>query len=147
MFFEFCEFFLHRNDNNNKGLPVDVAPLPLSADKTEGTVALVKSSSEKIKTTPAGEYLTAALNDFNPEQYDNLAVISDGANKLLMLVCFNISYVFQIAILLSCYVLCCWEDLQWYHCVCSTLGSLYTVLQVYYCGWNYRELYRHWCFL
>ncbi|KAK9231476.1 hypothetical protein WN943_021711 [Citrus x changshan-huyou] len=75
-----------RNDNNNKGLPVDVAPLPLSADKTEGTVALVKSSSEKIKTTPAGEYLTAALNDFNPEQYDNLAVISDGANKLLMLV-------------------------------------------------------------
>ncbi|KAH9664381.1 kinesin-like protein KIN-14B [Citrus sinensis] len=76
----------NRNDNNNKGLPVDVAPLPLSADKTEGTVALVKSSSEKIKTTPAGEYLTAALNDFNPEQYDNLAVISDGANKLLMLV-------------------------------------------------------------
>ncbi|KAH9712734.1 kinesin-like protein KIN-14B [Citrus sinensis] len=75
-----------RNDINNKGLPVDVAPLPLSADKTEGTVALVKSSSEKIKTTPAGEYLTAALNDFNPEQYDNLAVISDGANKLLMLV-------------------------------------------------------------
>ncbi|KAL9464015.1 hypothetical protein AB3S75_001754 [Citrus x aurantiifolia] len=75
-----------RNDNNSKGLPVDVAPLPLSADKTEGTVALVKSSSEKIKTTPAGEYLTAALNDFNPEQYDNLAVISDGANKLLMLV-------------------------------------------------------------
>lgn len=75
-----------RNDNNNKGLPADVAPLPLTADKTEGTVALVKSSSEKIKTTPAGEYLTAALNDFNPEQYDNLAVISDGANKLLMLV-------------------------------------------------------------
>lgn len=74
-----------RNDNN-KGLPVDVATLPLSADKTEGTIALVKSSSEKIKTTPAGEYLTAALNDFNPEQYDNLAVISDGANKLLMLV-------------------------------------------------------------
>lgn len=75
-----------RNDSNNRRLPVDVAPLPLSADKTEGTVALVKSGSEKIKTTPAGEYLTAALNDFNPEQYDNLAVISDGANKLLMLV-------------------------------------------------------------
>lgn len=75
-----------RNDSNNKGIPVDVAPLSLSADKTEGTVALVKSGSEKIKTTPAGEYLTAALNDFNPEQYDNLAVISDGANKLLMLV-------------------------------------------------------------
>jgi hypothetical protein len=65
---------------------MDVIPLPLAADKTDGTVALVKSGSDKAKTTPAGEYLTAALNDFDPEQYDSLAAISDGANKLLMLV-------------------------------------------------------------
>lgn len=84
---------LDRNDNNNKGRPTDVAPLPLSADKTDGTVALVKSGSEKVKTTPAGEYLTSALDDFDPEQYDSLAAISDGANKLLMLVCFVIGFV------------------------------------------------------
>ncbi|KAK9284193.1 hypothetical protein L1049_023362 [Liquidambar formosana] len=75
-----------RNDNNNKGRSMEVVPLPLATDKTEGTVALVKSGSEKVKTTPAGEYLTAALNDFDPDQYDSLAAISDGANKLLMLV-------------------------------------------------------------
>ncbi|CAH8280901.1 unnamed protein product [Arabidopsis lyrata] len=60
--------------------------LPSSVDKNEGTVTLVKSSSESVKTTPAGEYLTAALNDFDPEQYEGLAAIADGANKLLMLV-------------------------------------------------------------
>lgn len=66
---------------------MDTIPSPLAADRTDGTVALFKSGSEKVKTTPAGEYLTAALNDFDPEQYDSLAAISDGANKLLMLVC------------------------------------------------------------
>jgi hypothetical protein len=60
--------------------------LPSSVDKNEGTITLVKSSSELVKTTPAGEYLTAALNDFDPEQYEGLAAIADGANKLLMLV-------------------------------------------------------------
>ncbi|XP_059439959.1 kinesin-like protein KIN-14B [Corylus avellana] len=74
------------DSNYNKGSSMDVIPLPLAADKTDGTVALVKSGSDKAKTTPAGEYLTAALNDFDPEQYDSLAAISDGANKLLMLV-------------------------------------------------------------
>uniref|UniRef100_A0A5B6YT68 Putative kinesin-like protein KCA2 n=1 Tax=Davidia involucrata TaxID=16924 RepID=A0A5B6YT68_DAVIN len=77
---------LGRNDSNSKGRSMDVVPLPLATEKTEGTVALVKSGTEKVKTTPAGEYLTAALNDFDPEQYDSLAAISDGANKLLMLV-------------------------------------------------------------
>ncbi|KAJ6739901.1 KINESIN-LIKE PROTEIN KIN-14A-RELATED [Salix purpurea] len=76
---------LGRNENN-KGRSMDVVPSPLGADKTDGTVALVKSGSEKVKSTPAGEYLTAALNDFDPEQFDSLAAISDGANKLLMLV-------------------------------------------------------------
>ncbi|XP_004509684.1 kinesin-like protein KIN-14B isoform X2 [Cicer arietinum] len=61
-------------------------PSPLTADKNAGTVALVKSGSEIVKTTPAGEYLTAALNDFDPDQYEGHAAISDGANKLLMLV-------------------------------------------------------------
>ncbi|KAG5087611.1 hypothetical protein AAZX31_01G023000 [Glycine max] len=65
---------------------LDVLPSSLMTDKNDGTVALVKSDSEKVKTTPAGEYLTAALNDFNPDQYEGLAAISDGANKLLMLV-------------------------------------------------------------
>ncbi|XP_019177353.1 PREDICTED: kinesin-like protein KIN-14B isoform X2 [Ipomoea nil] len=75
-----------RNDNNIKGRGVDEVPLPLVSNKSEGTVALVKAGTENIKRTPAGEYLTSALNDFDPEQYDSLAAISDGANKLLMLV-------------------------------------------------------------
>ncbi|XVF17349.1 hypothetical protein REPUB_Repub10bG0113300 [Reevesia pubescens] len=74
-----------RNDYN-KGRPMDVVPLQLVMDKTEGAGALVKAGSDKVKTTPAGEYLTAALNDFDPDQYDSVAAISDGANKLLMLV-------------------------------------------------------------
>ncbi|XP_057862151.1 kinesin-like protein KIN-14L isoform X2 [Cryptomeria japonica] len=53
---------------------------------TGGTLSLVKSGSQKMKTTPAGEYLTAALMDFNPDQYESLATVADGANKLLMLV-------------------------------------------------------------
>ncbi|XP_021275052.1 kinesin-like protein KIN-14B isoform X2 [Herrania umbratica] len=76
---------LGRNDYN-KGRSMDVVPLQLAMDKTEGAGALIKASSEKVKTTPAGEYLTAALNDFEPDQYDSVAAISDGANKLLMLV-------------------------------------------------------------
>ncbi|XP_065873020.1 kinesin-like protein KIN-14B isoform X2 [Euphorbia lathyris] len=75
-----------RTDTNNKGRAVNTVPSPLTADKTDGTVALVKVGSDIVKSTPAGEYLTAALNDFDPEQYDSLAAISDGANKLLMLV-------------------------------------------------------------
>ncbi|XWS29591.1 hypothetical protein CRYUN_Cryun24cG0041900 [Craigia yunnanensis] len=74
-----------RNDYNN-GRSTDVVPLQLAMDKTEGAGALVKAGFDKVKTTPAGEYLTAALNDFDPEQYDSVAAISDGANKLLMLV-------------------------------------------------------------
>lgn len=58
-------------------------------DKIEGAGALIKAGSDKVKTTPAGEYLTAALNDFDPDQYDSVAAISDGANKLLMLVSFG----------------------------------------------------------
>ncbi|XP_010277484.1 PREDICTED: kinesin-like protein KIN-14B isoform X1 [Nelumbo nucifera] len=72
--------------NNSKGPSSDVLPLPSGADKTDSAVALVKSGSEKVKSTPAGEYLTAALMDFDPEQYDSLATVADGANKLLMLV-------------------------------------------------------------
>lgn len=65
---------------------MDLVPVPLGAERTETSNALVKTGSERAKTTPAGEYLTSALNDFDPEQYDSLAAISDGANKLLMLV-------------------------------------------------------------
>ncbi|KAM7262173.1 hypothetical protein ACFE04_021250 [Oxalis oulophora] len=76
---------LGRSDLNNKGRPTDVG-LASKADKNENSGALVKSGSELTKTTPAGEYLTAALNDFDPEEHESLAAISDGANKLLMLV-------------------------------------------------------------
>ncbi|CAH9088037.1 unnamed protein product [Cuscuta epithymum] len=73
------------NDNNDKGHPLGGVPFP--SDKPEESVALVKPCAESIKRTPAGEYLTSALNDFDPAQYDgSLAAISDGANKLLMLV-------------------------------------------------------------
>ncbi|KAL5705853.1 Kinesin-like protein KIN-14B [Ranunculus cassubicifolius] len=72
--------------DDSKGQSTSVLALPSAPEKTNGTVALVKSGPEKGKTTPAGEYLTAALMDFDPEQYDGLAAIADGANKLLMLV-------------------------------------------------------------
>ncbi|KAK1423187.1 hypothetical protein QVD17_18482 [Tagetes erecta] len=76
---------LGRLDTNNREGAMDV--VPFSADKkTDGTLALVKPGQDKIKSTPAGEYLTSALNDFDLEHYDGLAAISDGANKLLMLV-------------------------------------------------------------
>ncbi|KAM1161320.1 hypothetical protein ACFX2B_000431 [Malus domestica] len=77
---------LVRNDSRGHSMDVVPSSLAAAADKTEGTVALVKTGVEKVKTTPAGEYLTSALNDFDPEQHDSLAAISDGANKLLMLV-------------------------------------------------------------
>ncbi|XP_042038788.1 kinesin-like protein KIN-14B [Salvia splendens] len=77
---------LQRNENTNaKGRPGDGVP-PLASEKTQRAIALVKTGTDIVKTTPAGEYLTSALNDFDPEQYDSLAAISDGANKLLMLV-------------------------------------------------------------
>ncbi|KAK1313383.1 Geminivirus Rep-interacting motor protein [Acorus calamus] len=76
---------LGRNDST-KSNSLDVPALPSTPNKTDSTVALVKSGPDKGKTTPAGEYLTAALMDFDPEQYDSPATIADGANKLLMLV-------------------------------------------------------------
>ncbi|CAH2073237.1 unnamed protein product [Thlaspi arvense] len=59
---------------------------PSTANKNAGAITVVKSGSDIVKTTPAGEYLTAALNDFDPEEYEGLAAVTDGANKLLMLV-------------------------------------------------------------
>ncbi|KAF3790067.1 Kinesin-like protein [Nymphaea thermarum] len=81
----------HPVDNLNrreatKGLPTDVASLRSESERFDGSVALVKSGPDKGKSTPAGEYLTAALTEFDPDQYDSLATIADGANKLLMLV-------------------------------------------------------------
>jgi hypothetical protein len=43
-----------------------------------------------------GEYLTAALIDFNPDQYESDAAVADGANKLLMLVLSPFSQVLDI---------------------------------------------------
>ncbi|KAL6977128.1 Kinesin-like protein KIN-14B [Sarracenia purpurea var. burkii] len=57
------------SDSNNKGQLVDGAASPMALDKTQGTIALVKSGIEQVKRTPAGEYLTAALNDFDSDQY------------------------------------------------------------------------------
>lgn len=66
---------------------MNTRPSPLSTDKDDDAVALVKFGFEKVKPTPAGEYLTASLNDFDPNQYEGLAAVSDAVNKLLMLVC------------------------------------------------------------
>ncbi|KAK7386730.1 hypothetical protein VNO78_27065 [Psophocarpus tetragonolobus] len=74
------------SSNSTSSRSMDALPSPLATDKNDGTVTLVKTGSEIVKTTPAGEYLTAALNDFDPDQYEGNAAISDGANKLLMLV-------------------------------------------------------------
>ncbi|XP_039144948.1 kinesin-like protein KIN-14L isoform X1 [Dioscorea cayenensis subsp. rotundata] len=76
---------LNRNDTSNVST-VDVLPLPDGQDKSSSAGAIVKSGSEKGKTTPAGEYLTAALTEFDPDQFESFAAIADGANKLLMLV-------------------------------------------------------------
>ncbi|KAL0917119.1 hypothetical protein M5K25_012166 [Dendrobium thyrsiflorum] len=72
-----------RNRSENaKARSMDVFSSP-SQDKTEIMGAIVKIDKPK---TPAGEYLTAALNDFNPDQFESFATVADGANKLLMLV-------------------------------------------------------------
>ncbi|KAL1209028.1 Kinesin-like protein KIN-14A [Cardamine amara subsp. amara] len=72
--------------STGEAFPTEAAALPSTANKNDGAITLVKSGNELVKTTPAGEYLTAALNDFDPEEYEGLAAIADGANKLLMLV-------------------------------------------------------------
>lgn len=72
--------------NVPKGHLPSVPALPSSSDKTDTAGALVKSGPEKGKTTPAGEYLTSALMEFDPEQFESFATVADGANKLLMLV-------------------------------------------------------------
>ncbi|XP_047951271.1 LOW QUALITY PROTEIN: kinesin-like protein KIN-14B [Salvia hispanica] len=77
---------LQRNENANAKGHAGDGVSPLASEKTERAITLVKTGTDIVKTTPAGEYLTSALNDFDPEQYDSLAAISDGANKLLMLV-------------------------------------------------------------
>ncbi|KNA06256.1 hypothetical protein SOVF_182410 [Spinacia oleracea] len=74
------------NASNNTGHSAQGVSGSTAGGKREMAVALVKPGNELAKTTPAGEYLTAALNDFDPDQYEGLAAISDGANKLLMLV-------------------------------------------------------------
>lgn len=83
-----------RNENTNAKGHAGDGVSPLASEKTERAITLVKTGTDIVKTTPAGEYLTSALNDFDPEQYDSLAAISDGANKLLMLVGTNI-YIFM----------------------------------------------------
>ncbi|AQL01086.1 Kinesin-like protein KCA2 [Zea mays] len=74
-----------RSDSSKSRSP-DVFASPVSQDKTGNSGAIVKSSNELAKTTPAGEYLTSALMDFDPDQFEGFAAIADGANKLLMLV-------------------------------------------------------------
>ncbi|EAZ00162.1 hypothetical protein OsI_22167 [Oryza sativa Indica Group] len=75
--------------DSTKSQSSDVFPLPVSQDKAGNSGAIVKSSNELTKTTPAGEYLTSALMDFDPNQFEGVAAIADGANKLLMLPYFH----------------------------------------------------------
>ncbi|XP_023637723.1 kinesin-like protein KIN-14A isoform X2 [Capsella rubella] len=74
------------NVHRGEAFSEEAVALPSRSNKNDGAITVVKSGSEIVKTTPAGEYLTAALNDFDPEEYEGLAAIADGANKLLMLV-------------------------------------------------------------
>jgi len=76
---------IDRSDSSKSRSP-DVFASLVSQDKTGISGAIVKSSNELAKTTPAGEYLTSALMDFDPDQFEGFAAIADGANKLLMLV-------------------------------------------------------------
>jgi len=76
---------IDRSDSSKSRSP-DVFASPVSQDKTGISGAIVKSINELAKTTPAGEYLTSALMDFDPDQFEGFAAIADGANKLLMLV-------------------------------------------------------------
>ncbi|GJN00324.1 hypothetical protein PR202_ga17748 [Eleusine coracana subsp. coracana] len=72
--------------DSNKSQSLDLFSSPVPQDKSGSSGAIVKSSNEIAKTTPAGEYLTSALMDFDPDQFEGFAAIADGANKLLMLV-------------------------------------------------------------
>ncbi|KAK3128718.1 hypothetical protein QOZ80_6BG0465540 [Eleusine coracana subsp. coracana] len=72
--------------DSNKSQSSDLFSSPVPQDKSGNSGAIVKSSNEIAKTTPAGEYLTSALMDFDPDQFEGFAAIADGANKLLMLV-------------------------------------------------------------
>ncbi|KAG7601820.1 Kinesin motor domain [Arabidopsis thaliana x Arabidopsis arenosa] len=72
-------------NSRGEGYSAEAVALPSTPNKNNGAITLV-SGTDLVKTTPAGEYLTAALNDFDPEEYEGLAAIADGANKLLMLV-------------------------------------------------------------
>ena len=82
-----------RSDSSKSRSP-DVFASPVSQDKTGNSGAIVKSSNELAKTTPAGEYLMSALMDFDPDQFEGFAAIVDGAKKLLMLVIrFTIPFV------------------------------------------------------
>nr|CAB3470000.1 unnamed protein product [Digitaria exilis] len=74
-----------RSDSSKSRSP-DVFASSVSQDKTGVSGAIVKSNNELAKTTPAGEYLTSALMDFDPDQFEGYAAVADGANKLLMLV-------------------------------------------------------------
>lgn len=38
---------------------------------SENAGTIVKTSNELAKTTPAGEYLTSALMEFDPEQFES----------------------------------------------------------------------------
>lgn len=79
---------------------VESFSLTLPPDKIDNTSsALVKSGPEKTKSTPAGEYLTAALMEFDPDQYDNPAAVADGANKLLMLVRIFCMIMFKVCLM------------------------------------------------
>jgi len=60
-----------------------IVPLPLISEKAEDSLSLVKTGNEKVKTTLAGGYLTTDIKDFDPEQYDGIAVISKDASHFV----------------------------------------------------------------
>ena len=58
----------------------NIVPLPLISEKAEDSLALFKTCNEKMKTTLAGGYLIVNIKDSNPEQCDNIVVISEDAS-------------------------------------------------------------------
>ena len=77
--------YLHRTESI-KGRTTDLPVLPASPGKSGPAGAIVKVGPDKGKTTPAGEYLTTALMDYDPDHFESYATVADSANKLLMLV-------------------------------------------------------------
>ncbi|KAL8117757.1 hypothetical protein AgCh_015590 [Apium graveolens] len=58
--------YVTRSDGNSMGRSMDVSSLPLTNEKSEGTIALIKSGGEKVKITPILIFAGAFLENYEP---------------------------------------------------------------------------------